>query len=219
MNKIICLAFTTMACMHCRYKNEIKLHQTLYVPAVSKDSLSNLQVARFAFGCFWCIEPIFENLKGVKEVISGYSGGDTPNPNYEEVGSGLTGHAESIEIYYDSSILTFPDLLRVYFASGDPTQVNGQGPDRGSQYRSIIFYNNEVEKKLAEDYIKKVNESKMYEDPVVTQVKPYFKFWDAEDYHQNFVAHNPNNPYVKYESMNRIQKAFSKIKDLLKPDK
>ncbi len=188
------------------------------IPSLSKAELSKYSEAAFAGGCFWCEEAIFESVKGVKEVISGYSGGTEQNPTYEEVGSGNTGHAESVNVYYDSSEVSYATLLKIYFASEDPTQVNGQGPDEGTQYRSIVFYRNDSEKSAAENYIKELNASKKFNEPIAAQVVPFVKFWDAEDYHQNYIVNNPNVPYVRMESIPRIRKFQKQFPELIKPD-
>lgn len=179
--------------------------------------LSKYSKAYFASGCFWCVEAVFESVKGVKEVISGYAGGKEANPTYEEVGSGSTGHAESIEVYYDPTVVSYNTLLKVYFASQNPTQVNGQGPDNGRQYRSIIFYSNPTEKKEAEDYKTKLNASGEFKTPIAAEIVPFVKFWDAEGYHQNYVANNPNVGYVQFESIPRIKRFQSKYPELIKP--
>ncbi len=184
-----------------------------------KVDLTNYSKAVFASGCFWCVESVFESVKGVQEVISGYAGGDESNPTYEQVGSGQTRHAEAIEVYYDSTVVSYTSLLKVYFNSQDVTQVNGQGPDRGSQYRSIILFNNEIEKDLAEKYIAEINESKKYSSPVAATVEKLTKFYPAEDYHQDYVINNPGNPYVQGESIPRIKRAQKLFKELLKPEK
>jgi peptide-methionine (S)-S-oxide reductase len=188
------------------------------VPAMSKEELSKYSQATFAGGCFWCEETVFESVKGVKEAISGYAGGTEQNPTYEEVGRGGTGHAETVNIYYDSTEVSYATLLKVYFASEDPTQVNGQGPDHGEQYRSIVFYRNDEEKSEAENYIKELNASKKYDGPIAAQVMPFVKFWDAEDYHQNYIVNNPDVPYVRMESIPRIKRFQKQFPELLKPD-
>ncbi|MBK7869829.1 MAG: peptide-methionine (S)-S-oxide reductase MsrA [Saprospiraceae bacterium] len=176
--------------------------------------------AVFASGCFWCVEGVFESVKGVGDVISGYSGGHTSNPTYNEVGSGSTGHAEAVLVPYDSNIVDYPTLLKVYFNSMDPTQVNGQGPDRGTPYRSIIFYQNEQERQLAEDMIKKLDASGEYNRPISVEVKAFEKFWPAEDYHQDYVKNHPNdNPYVLNESIPRIKRFQRQFPELIKPNK
>ena len=170
--------------------------------------------AVFAAGCFWCMEAVFESIKGVKDVTSGYSGGTEKNPTYEEVGSGTTGHAEAIEVTYDPSIIKYADLVRVFFAAQNPTQVNGQGPDHGTQYRTIAFYNNDDEKKIINDYIKMI--SPKFSKPVAAQVVPTGIFWKAEDYHQDYVKHHPENPYVQNESLPRLKRSLDQLKDLVK---
>ncbi|HET6243153.1 MAG: bifunctional methionine sulfoxide reductase B/A protein [Bacteroidetes bacterium] len=183
------------------------------------NDLSAYNKATFAAGCFWCEEAVFEGVKGVAEVISGYSGGTTKNPSYEEVGSGTTGHAESIEIYYDSTKVSYQNLIKVFFASQDPTQVNGQGPDEGTQYRSIVFYRNLYEKQLTESYINELNKSGKYKKPIATQVIPYKEFWKAEDYHQNYIHHHPTDAYVQHESIPRIKRTQKQFPELFKPER
>jgi methionine-S-sulfoxide reductase len=180
---------------------------------------SKLSKATFAAGCFWCEEAVFESVKGVGEVISGYAGGKTNNPTYEEVGSGTTGHAESVQIYYDSTMINYPTLLKVFFYSQDPTQVNGQGPDNGTQYRSIIFYRNQNEKHFAEKYITDLNQSGKYSRPIATEVVMFTEFFPAEDYHQDYIAHNPDDSYVRLESIPRLKRTQKQIPELIKPEK
>jgi peptide-methionine (S)-S-oxide reductase len=158
-------------------------------------------VATFAEGCFWHSEIIFQSLKGVRDAVSGYAGGSTKNPTYDDVGSGKTGHAESVQVYYDPKVVSFRTLVQAFFASQDPTQVNGQGNDRGTQYRSIAFYRNAEEKKIIEEEITKLKASGKYRKPIATQVLPLAKFYPAEHYHQEFVAHNPGEPYVQNVSI------------------
>jgi peptide-methionine (S)-S-oxide reductase len=179
---------------------------------------STLSKATFAAGCFWCEEAVFESVRGVKEAVSGYAGGQTQKPTYEEVGEGTTGHAEAVEIYYDAAKVTFQELLKAYFASLDPTQVNGQGPDHGTQYRSIIFYRNADEQKAAEAYILMLNQSGKYNKPIAVEVKPFSVFWKAEDYHQDYVVHHPENPYVQHESLPRLARTQKQIPELLKKE-
>jgi peptide methionine sulfoxide reductase msrA/msrB len=170
-----------------------------------------MATATFAAGCFWCEENIFENVIGVKDVISGYAGGKEKKPTYESVGSGRTGHAEAFEFAYDSSVISYPQLLKVYFASQDPTQVNGQGPDHGTQYRSVVFYRNEAEKKMVEDYILALNNSGKYSSPIATEVLPFTQFWIAEEYHQDYIKHHPENPYVQHESIPRFNRTKERV--------
>ncbi|MEO8211473.1 MAG: peptide-methionine (S)-S-oxide reductase MsrA [bacterium] len=175
--------------------------------------------ATFAAGCFWCEEAVFESINGVDAVISGYAGGDTKSPTYEEVGSGKTGHAETVEIYYDSTVVNYNTLLKVFFASQDPTQVNGQGPDIGSQYRSIVFYRTPEEKILTEKFISDLNNSGKYKNPIATEVVQFTEFWPAERYHQDYLVNNPADPYVQNESIPRLKRTQKQIRELIKPGK
>ena len=180
--------------------------------------LSKLQRAYFASGCFWCVEAVFESVNGVEEVVSGYSGGHTQNPTYATIGSGRTGHAEAVEVFYDAKVVDFATLLKVFFGSQDPTTVNRQGPDRGSQYRSIAFYQNETEKALIEKYIAELNASGTFEGPIVTEVLAFEKFWDAEKYHQNYERLHPDQPYVRGVSVPRLKRFQKKFPGLLKKE-
>ena len=189
-------------------------------PAKTPSELAKFQKATFAGGCFWCEEAVFESIKGVEEVISGYSGGKTQNPTYEEVGGGGTGHAEAIEVYYDSTVVKFATLLKVYIASIDPWQVNGQGPDHGTQYRSIIFYRNAAEKAAAEKELSSLMQQAALEKRKCgVEILAFEKFWDAEGYHQNYVPAHPENPYVQHESIPRLRRTQAQVKDLVKPDR
>lgn len=188
-------------------------------PESTLPDTSKLSKAVFAAGCFWCEETLFESINGVGEVISGYAGGNTDDPTYEEVGSGRTGHAESFLVYYDSTVTDYNTLLKVYFSSLDPTQVNGQGPDIGTQYRSIIFYTNDMEKELAENYIAGLERSAKYDKSISVEVKELIKFYPAEKYHQDYISHNPDNPYVIHESIPRIKRSQKQIPELVKPGK
>ncbi len=173
--------------------------------------------AYFASGCFWCVEASYESVKGVKEVLSGYSGGHTENPTYESSSTGTTGHAEAIEVIYDPKVVSFATLIDVYFASQDVTQVNGQGVDRGSQYRSIIFYQNEEQKKIVDEKIAAMNK-KITPKEVAAEVYPFQKFWVAEAYHQDFEKNNPENGYVQRVSIPRLKKFQEKLPEVLKKD-
>lgn len=170
--------------------------------------------AYFASGCFWCVEAIYESVNGVDEVISGYSGGFTENPTYELSNTGRTGHAEAVEVIYDPNVVSFATLVDVYFASQNPTQVNGQGPDRGSQYRSIIFYQNSTQKKIIED--KKAALAKELNAKIAAEVYPFQKFWVAEDYHQNYERLHPNNSYIRNVSIPRLRRFQAKMPEVLK---
>ncbi|HRV54498.1 MAG TPA: peptide-methionine (S)-S-oxide reductase MsrA [Mangrovimonas sp.] len=164
---------------------------------------NGLAKAYFASGCFWCAEAVYESVIGVKEVVSGYSGGTTKNPTYESSSTGNTGHAESIEVIYDPEKVSFSELLDVYFNSQDPSQVNGQGPDYGSQYRSIIFYQNDEQKQIAQS--KKAEYAKKLNVKIAAEIVPFQKFWKAEAYHQDFEKRNPNNSYIRNVSRKRVE--------------
>ena len=170
--------------------------------------------AYFASGCFWCIEAIYESLIGVDKVVSGYSGGETKNPTYNLVNTKLTGHAETIEVVYNPNIITFSNLLDVYFGSQNIDQINGQGPDMGPQYRSIIFYQNEDQKKIINAKIKQIEIKTGLR--VAAEVYPFRKFWIAENYHQNFKKNNPDHPYIKNISDPRFKSFKFKFEDLIK---
>jgi peptide-methionine (S)-S-oxide reductase len=171
--------------------------------------------AYFASGCFWCVESIYESLIGVEKVESGYSGGITKNPTYYTVLTGRTGHAESIKVYYDADKISFKELVKVFFGSHDPTTLNRQGPDRGTHYRSIAFFNTELEKKIIKEEINRLLKNKTF-PKIVTEVKKFEKFYIAEDYHQDYKENNPNNSYIWNVSVPRINKFKSKFSDLLK---
>ncbi|MEO5907660.1 MAG: peptide-methionine (S)-S-oxide reductase MsrA [Ginsengibacter sp.] len=183
----------------------------------SKKDLSKFSHATFAAGCFWHEEALFESVKGVEEAISGYAGGNLKNINYEIVENGNTGYAESVTVYYDPSKITFETLLKVYFAGQDPTQTNGQSPDFGSQYRSIVFYENDLEKTQIENYIKQLNASGKYDSPIAVQVMPLTKFAIAEEYHQDYIAKNPGSRYVENVSIPEIKKFEKEYPQLIKP--
>lgn len=184
--------------------------------SMNAGDLEDLQVAYFASGCFWCVEAVFESVKGVVEAESGYAGGIESNPTYEQVSAGLTGHAEAVRVYYDSSEVDYNTLLKVYYGSHNPTTVNGQHPDYGRQYRSVIFYQNDRERKLAEAFKDQLDKSGQYSEPIATEIIPFKKFWIAEDYHQNYERRNPNNPYVRNVSIPRLLKFQKKFPELLK---
>lgn len=155
----------------------------------------NLETATLGAGCFWCVEAVFDDLRGVEDVVSGYSGGHTENPTYQEVCSETTGHAEVVQLKFDPAEISYADILRVFFAVHDPTTLNRQGNDVGTSYRSAIFYHSDEQRKTAEDVIKEVTEAGIYDDPIVTEVAPFDKFYPGENYHQEYFANNPNQPY------------------------
>lgn len=186
-------------------------------PALDNKNLKGDQTAVLAGGCFWCVEAVFQQIEGVKKVVSGYSGGDAATANYETVSSGSTGHAESVKVTFDPQKITYGQILKVFFdVAHDPTQLNRQGPDVGRQYRSAIFYANADQKKIAEAYIQQLNEAKVFRAPIVTQVVKLDAFYPAEEHHQNFCNRNPRNPYVMGVAMPKVEKAKEKLPELIK---
>jgi peptide-methionine (S)-S-oxide reductase len=178
--------------------------------------VNNLETATLAAGCFWCVEAVFDDLNGVEDVVSGYAGGHTENPTYRQVCNGDTGHAEVAQIRFDPSVISFKDILRVFFSVHDPTTLNRQGNDIGTQYRSAIFYHNDEQKRDAEEVIKEITDEGVYDDPIVTEVTPLEKFWPAEDYHQEYFANNPNQPYCQAVVSPKVRKFRQKFADRLK---
>lgn len=176
----------------------------------------DLSKAVFAGGCFWCVEAVFERVEGVEEAISGYAGGTTADPTYKKVASGMTDYAESVIVYYDSTVVSYDELLTAFFAGHDPTQLNRQGPDVGPQYRSAIFYADTYEKARAEAFIQQLEESGKFQKPIVTKLSPLSTFYTAEGYHQDYIVHNPNQPYVVGVSMPKIEKFMKAHPELLK---
>lgn len=181
--------------------------------------LTKYKKAYFAGGCFWCVESIYESVTGIKEVISGYAGGSAEGATYKKVSTGVTEHAEAVEVYYDPSEIDYETLLVVFFDSHDPTTLNRQGPDYGRQYRSAIFYQNEEEKKMALATIETLQNSGKYKDKIVTEVVPLTHFYAAEDYHQDYKKRNPENSYIQNVSLPRLKKFQEKHPELLKKKK
>ena len=182
----------------------------------SKDK-EKLESVTFGSGCFWCTEPLFAELKGVKSAVSGYSGGFIENPTYEQVCTDTTGHAEVVQVTYDPKIISFPELLEVFWKTHDPTTLNQQGADSGTQYRSAVFYHNDEQRKQAEHYMKKLDESGAFGDPIVTEITKLKEFYPAEDYHQDYYATNPRAGYCQMvirPKVNKFRKVFAdKLKD------
>ncbi|GAB4507842.1 MAG: peptide-methionine (S)-S-oxide reductase MsrA [Allomuricauda sp.] len=186
---------------------------------LTAEQLQDYETAYFASGCFWCVEAIFESVKGVKEVYSGYAGGTEKNPTYEEVSYGRTTHAEAVKVFYDPEVISFTQLVQVFFGSHDPTTLNRQGPDRGPQYRSIAFYKNDKEKKIIQDYMNKLETENVYGDrPIVTEVKAFDTFYMAEEYHQDYERRNPNNSYIRNVSIPRLNRFKENFQSYLKED-
>lgn len=208
------LLFISTGCS--QQKTDRKLQNEMQKnPAVEVPLQDGLARAYFASGCFWCVEAVYESVKGVKESYSGYSGGHTENPTYESSNTGKTGHAEAVEIIYDPKVVSFETLVDVYFGSQDVTQVNGQGNDRGSQYRSIIFYQNEEQKKIIDEKIAALNKE-IAPDEVAAEVYPFEKFWMGEDYHQDYEKNHPENGYIQNVSIPRLKRFQEKFPDILK---
>ena len=176
----------------------------------------NIQKITFGNGCFWCTEAIFQTLKGIKSVTSGYMGGHIPNPTYMEVCNGDTGHAEALDIEFDADVISYDELLLIFFKTHNPTTLNRQGNDVGTQYRSAIFYHNEGQKQQAEAMIARLTAEKVFDKPIVTEITPATEFYKAEDYHQNFYNQNPNQQYCKYVIQPELEKFRKVFKDKLK---
>ena len=179
---------------------------------------TNLKVATFGAGCFWCVEAVFQRLKGVESVASGYSGGHVENPTYEQVCSKTTGHAEVCQVRYDPNIVTFEELLEVFWKTHDPTTLDRQGNDSGPQYRSVIYYHDEEQKKLAQEYKRKLDTSGAWPNPIVTEISPFGKFYKAEGYHQNYFNLNTNQGYCQFVIVPKVEKFKEVFKDKLQPD-
>ena len=186
-------------------------------PAVDVPVAKEKQTAVFSGGCFWGVDAVFRHVKGVSKVVSGYSGGDARTAAYDIVSTGQTGHAESVQVTYDPAVVTYGKLLKVFFSvAHDPTQLNYQGPDHGTQYRSAIFYANEDQKKTAEAYIAQLTQAHVYRRPIVTQVAPLKAFYPAEPYHQNYLAMHPDQPYIVYNDMPKLAQLKKQLPELAK---
>ncbi len=194
-------------------------HQSLLIILFTIITMNNQQkneTAIFAGGCFWCTESIFKSLKGVKEVVPGYTGGKRKNPTYEQVCSGATGHAEAVKITYNPEEISYEELLQVFFATHAPTSLNRQGNDIGTQYRSAIFYTTPQQKNIAESYIKFLNNSDVFDKYIVTELVPSSEFYEAEDYHKNYLENHPENQYCQYVILPKLEKFRKQFKDKLK---
>ncbi len=199
----------------CLQATDSKTNQTqLFTDSV--DSLAGVDTATFAGGCFWCTEAQFQQLAGVDTVISGYTGGNVAHPTYKQVTSGRTGHAEAINVVYRPAEISYDELLEAFFIAHDPTQLNRQGNDIGTQYRSAIFYHDDAEKEKAEYYIRRLTEEKVYDGAIVTKLEPYGDFYIAEDYHQNYYNLNPQQAYCQYVIVPKLEKFKKVFKERLK---
>ena len=208
---VIVLALSTMAC-----QSKEKKVMTEENAIDDKNVDNNLETATFAGGCFWCTEAVFLEIEGVKTVLPGYIGGKNANPTYEEICTGTTGHAEAIQIIFDPKVITFGELLELFFATHDPTTLNRQGADVGTQYRSEIFYHNAIQKQVAEGYIALLNQENTFGKNVVTTVSKASNFYVAEDYHKNYYSRNSNQSYCSYVITPKIEKLKKYFKDKLK---
>ena len=182
----------------------------------AQQDLSKYSVAYFASGCFWCVEAVYESIRGVEEAVSGYAGGHTASPNYQSIGTGRTGHAETVAVYYDAEVVSYKDLLKAFFLSGDPTTPNRQGPDSGPQYRSMIFFQNAEEAAAARAMVNELTDNQTFRRPIITEIVPFEKFFEAEDYHQDYERLNPDNPYVQAVSIPRLNAFKKKCPELLR---
>jgi peptide-methionine (S)-S-oxide reductase len=198
-------------------ENTIAMNSNVNAPADNKEQPvrhanpnQTIDTATFGAGCFWCVEAVFQRLNGVLSVKSGYSGGTVKNPSYKEVCNGSTGHAEVCQITYDKTKISFDELLEVFWKTHDPTTLNSQGNDFGTQYRSAVFYHNEEQKEKAEQYKKELNEAKVYPNPIVTEIKPFTNYYPAEDYHQNYYNQNGSEGYCKFVIQPKVEK-FEKV--------
>lgn len=199
---------------------KVLLLVALALPALTNGQGNmNLEKATFGSGCFWCTEAIFQDVNGVTSVVSGFSGGHVKNPAYKEVITGRTGHAEVVQLTYDPEIISYDELLEIFWQTHDPTTLNRQGNDVGTQYRSAIFYHNEAQRQLAEKYRKELDASGAFDNPIVTEITPYKEFYPAEDYHQNYFNLNGDQPYCAYVIRPKVEKFKKVFQDKLKPEK
>jgi peptide-methionine (S)-S-oxide reductase len=210
--KLLSILLISISMISCAQNEPATTEHDSNAPAMNQP-LDSLQTAYFASGCFWCVEAIFESVTGVQEAVSGYSGGPSKNPTYEEICTGKSGHAEAVKVYYDSSIVSYATLVDVFFNSHDPSTLNRQGPDSGTQYRSAIFYETDGEREIANTAIKNL---KGKGTKVTTTVSPLDAFYEAEAYHQNYEKLHPNQPYVRSVSIPRLNAFKAKMPEVLK---
>lgn len=202
---IISIFVTVQACGQKKSKDQTQM-----------DNNNGLELATFGAGCFWCVEAIFQRIEGVEKVVSGYAGGQIKNPSYKEVCQGTTGHAEVCQLSYDPTVVSFDELLEVFWQTHDPTTLNRQGNDVGTQYRSSIFYHNAEQKELAKKYMKKLDEADIYKGPIVTEIVPFKVMYEADDYHQNYFNENGSQPYCSFVIQPKVDKLEKVFKDKLK---
>ncbi len=212
------LSLSTVSCQNRTKKGEEQPREVAKLEKLSAKELQQYETAYFASGCFWCVEAIFESVKGVKEAVSGYAGGTEENPTYEQVAYGRTNHAEAVVVYYNPEEISYFQLVQVFFGSHDPTSINRQGPDRGPQYRSMAFYKSEEEKKIIQSYIDALEDNKVFDRPIVTEVVPFTTFYEAEDYHQDYERRNPYNSYIQNVSIPRLNRFKKNFPEYLKEE-
>lgn len=215
VNLIVTSMISFVTLMSCNIDKANKT-ESQFMSATYINSAENLDTATFGTGCFWCTEAIFQRLEGVSRVVSGYSGGQVNNPSYEQVCTGTTGHAECCQVVYDPSVISFDELLSVFWKTHDPTTLNRQGNDIGTQYRSAIFFHDDEQKQKAEHYIQELNNSGAYDDPIVTTLEPYTTFYSAEDYHKNYYNNNRGQSYCRFVIQPKIEKFEKVFKEKLK---
>ncbi|TDE08866.1 peptide-methionine (S)-S-oxide reductase [Dyadobacter psychrotolerans] len=207
-----------MSCAQSDKKQKNKMNKESAALDEANVNTAGTEMATFGTGCFWCTEAVLESLDGVKKVVSGYSGGQVANPSYKAVCTGETGHAECVEVTYDPKVITYAELLEAFFRSHDPTSLNRQGNDVGTQYRSVIFYHNDEQKKLAEEAKTELDKSGAYNKPIVTEITKAVKFYVAEDYHQNYFANNPDQGYCAFVIAPKLDKFKKVFKEKLKKE-
>jgi peptide-methionine (S)-S-oxide reductase len=213
--QILGIAFLALAILGC---NAVRGQVPEFAGAGSQPQTRGKEIAVFAGGCFWGVDAIFKHVKGVKEVVSGYSGGSAYTAEYEVVSGGRTGHAESVKMTFDPAQVTYAELLHVFFSvATDPTELNRQGPDEGTQYRSVIFYSDDAQKQIALAYIDQLNKAHVFRGPIVTLVVPLTHFYNAEDYHQNYLALHPDDPYIVFNDQPKLRALKKEFPGLYKP--
>jgi peptide-methionine (S)-S-oxide reductase len=202
---LLCISFLSYSCKETKSVNHKR--EKINMDAVNNE---NHEIATFGSGCFWCTEAIYERVKGVHSVVSGYAGGTVESPTYKEVCTGTTGHAEVVQLTYDPAVVTYDELLEIFFRTHDPTTLNRQGNDVGTQYRSVIFYHNDEQKDKAEYYKSELDKSGAWDSPIVTEISPYTNFFIAEDYHQDYFENNPTQGYCAFVIAPKVEK-FEKV--------
>lgn len=214
---LVAAIFFMFACGQTSTPNKVIMNiESNSQPINIQSSNQTIDTATFGAGCFWCVEAVFQRLNGVISIKSGYSGGTVKNPSYKEVCNGTTGHAEVCQIVFDKSKISFDELLQVFWKTHDPTTLNQQGNDFGTQYRSVIFYHNKEQKQLAEKYKKQINDEKAYPNPIITEIEPYTNYYEAEGYHQNYYNQNGDQSYCKFVIQPKVEKFEKIFKDKMK---